>query len=409
MSRKSAMQGATPSQAITRSVDADELPEDYMDIGHSDRAAARSAMASDSASANASRNSSNSPQDDPSAGLGLDLRPRFLTNFIGQSALKSNLQIYISATKQRNEALEHLIFHGPPGLGKTTLAHVIANELEANLITTTAPLLSKAGDLAAILSNLQPGSVLFIDEIHRLSRTVEELLYSAMEDFVLDLIIGEGPAARSVRINLAPFTLIGATTRLGLLSAPFRDRFGIPIKLDFYAPTDLGVIIQKIAQKLGVNIAPDAALEIAKRARGTPRIAIRLFRRVRDFAEVIPAQDWPNFTSNPKTAAIPGLINLTLVHSALNKLGVDAWGLDELDRKYLQYIATHYRGGPVGIETIVSGMAEDRDTIEASVEAYLMQIGFVNRTPKGRTLTSSCSDYLANLADSFSTPSATKL
>ncbi|MDF3047071.1 MAG: ruvB [Candidatus Midichloriaceae bacterium] len=308
----------------------------------------------------------------------LKVRPRCLDDFIGQGQLKNNLKIFLEAAKSREEALDHVIFYGPPGLGKTTLSQIIAQELEVNIKITSGPTLSKAGELAAILTNLQSGDVLFIDEIHRLPAPVEEVLYSAMEDFALDLVIGDGPAARSVRISLPKFTLIGATTRLGLLSNPLKDRFGIPLKLDFYNDEELKSIVLRGAKVLGVEIIEDAAAKIAKCSRGTPRIALRLLRRVRDFQH----------------AAGHLKIELSTVRSALISLGIDDNGLDGLDHKYLMYIAQNYNGGPVGIDTISAGVAEDKDTIEDMVEPFLMQMGLVKRTPKGRELSSQAFSYL---------------
>jgi Holliday junction DNA helicase RuvB len=300
----------------------------------------------------------------------LRVRPRNLDDFIGQGQIKNNLKVFLSASKSRDEALDHVIFYGPPGLGKTTLSQIIAQELGVNIKITAGPILTKAGELAAILTNLQPKDVLFIDEIHRLTPTVEEILYSAMEDFAIDLVIGEGPAARSVRINLPKFTLIGATTRLGLLSNPLKDRFGIPLKLDFYDTNELMEIVLRGSKVLNVEVKSEAAFKIAQCSRGTPRISLRLLRRVRDFLHA---------SGNP-------VIELTTVKHALNSLGIDDSGLDGLDHKYLQYIAQNYNGGPVGIDTIAAGIAEDKDTIEDMVEPYLMQLGMVKRTPKGREL-----------------------
>lgn len=278
--------------------------------------------------------------------------------------------MFLEAAKSRGEALDHVVLYGPPGLGKTTLSQIVAQELGVDIRITAGPILTKAGDLAAILTNLKPNDVLFIDEIHRLPIAVEEVLYSAMEDYALDLVIGEGPAARSVRISLPKFTLIGATTRLGLLSNPLKDRFGIPLKLDFYNPKELQQIVERGAKVLDVSISSEAAGHIAKCSRGTPRISLRLLRRVRDFSHASGEHE----------------ISVAMVLQSLKNLGVDELGLDGLDRKYINYIAKHYNGGPVGIETISAGVAEDRDTIEDTVEPFLMQIGFLNRTPKGREL-----------------------
>ncbi|MEP3279858.1 MAG: Holliday junction branch migration DNA helicase RuvB [Stappiaceae bacterium] len=299
------------------------------------------------------------------------LRPQILDEFVGQAQARANLKIFIEAAKARKEALDHVLFVGPPGLGKTTLAQIMARELGVNFRATSGPVIAKAGDLAALLTNLEEGDVLFIDEIHRLSPAVEEVLYPAMEDFQLDLIIGEGPAARSVKIDLANFTLVAATTRLGLLTNPLRDRFGIPVRLTFYTIEELEHIVTRGARILEVGMTPDGAHEIARRARGTPRIAGRLLRRVRDFAIV-----------GNKEA-----IDRDLADGALSQLDVDAAGLDELDRRYLNCIAMKFGGGPVGIETIAAALSEPRDAIEEIVEPYLIQQGFVQRTPRGRLIT----------------------
>lgn len=299
------------------------------------------------------------------------IRPQRLADFVGQAQARSNLGVFIQAAGQRAEALDHVLFAGPPGLGKTTLAQIMARELGVGFRATSGPVIAKAGDLAALLTNLEARDVLFIDEIHRLSPAVEEILYPAMEDFQLDLIIGEGPAARSVRIDLNQFTLIGATTRLGLLTTPLRDRFGIHIRLSFYTVEELELILTRAARVLGVAIAPDGAHEIAKRARGTPRIAGRLLRRVRDFAAVAGQQT----------------INRALADQALQALDVDGLGLDTLDRRYLQVIALNYAGGPVGIDTIAAALSEPRDALEEIVEPFLLQQGFLQRTPRGRLLT----------------------
>lgn len=310
------------------------------------------------------------------------VRPESLQEFIGQQQLKQNLSIFIGAAKARNEALDHVLFYGPPGLGKTTLSRIIAKELGAEMRTTSGPMLAKPGDLAAILTNLQSGDVLFIDEIHRLSSTVEEILYSAMEDFSIDIIIGDGPAARTVKIDIPKFTLVGATTRLGMLTNPLRDRFGIPMKLDFYNQDELAAVVQRSSRILNIALDDEAAAGLAKCARGTPRIAIRLLRRVRDFA---------NYQGD-------STIGAELVQSALSALNIDILGLDRLDYLYLNFIATNFEGGPVGIETIAAGLSEDRDTIEDTIEPYLMQIGFVARTARGRMLTQNCVNYLADHA-----------
>jgi Holliday junction DNA helicase RuvB len=299
------------------------------------------------------------------------LRPQKLGEFIGQEKARANLEIFIKAARARNEALDHVLFVGPPGLGKTTLAQIVARELGVNFRATSGPVISKAGDLAALLTNLEERDVLFIDEIHRLNPQVEEILYPAMEDFQLDLIIGEGPAARSVKIELSRFTLVGATTRAGLLTNPLRDRFGIPVRLDFYTEAELEQIVTRGARVLGVAITKDGANEIARRARGTPRIAGRLLRRLRDFADV------------QGNAAI----DRAMADQALRALEVDAAGLDAMDRRYLSTIALNYGGGPVGVETIAAALSEPRDAIEDIIEPFLIQKGFVQRTPRGRLLT----------------------
>ncbi len=299
------------------------------------------------------------------------LRPQVLDEFIGQARAKTNLKVFIEAAKGRGEALDHVLFAGPPGLGKTTLAQIMARELGVNFRSTSGPVIAKAGDLAALLTNLEERDVLFIDEIHRLNPAVEEILYPAMEDFQLDLIIGEGPAARSVRIELAPFTLVGATTRTGLLTTPLRDRFGIPVRLEFYNEEELLDIVSRGSRVLGVAMSEDGAREIAKRSRGTPRIAGRLLRRVRDFASVDKIEK----------------IDRIVADHALGHLEVDSRGLDSLDHRYLHCIAVNFGGGPVGVETIAASLSEERDAIEEIIEPYLIQQGFVNRTPRGRTLT----------------------
>jgi holliday junction DNA helicase RuvB len=299
------------------------------------------------------------------------LRPQRLAEFIGQQQARSNLSVFIEAARARNEALDHVLFVGPPGLGKTTLAQIVARELGANFRATSGPVIAKAGDLAALLTNLEDRDVLFIDEIHRLNPAVEEILYPAMEDFQLDLIIGEGPAARSVKIDLSKFTLVGATTRAGLLTNPLRDRFGIPVRLNFYTEGELEEIVNRGARVLGIGITADGANEIARRARGTPRIAGRLLRRVRDFALV----------------AGEASIDREAADRALVQLEVDAAGLDAMDRRYLTMIAMNYGGGPVGIETIAAALSEPRDAIEEIIEPFLIQKGFIQRTPRGRLLT----------------------
>lgn len=298
------------------------------------------------------------------------MRPKTLDSFIGQKKGRENLAIFIEAAKKRGDALDHVLLAGPPGLGKTTLAQIVARELGAGFRSTAGPVISKAGDLAALLTNLEPHDVLFIDEIHRLSPAVEEVLYPAMEDFELDLIIGEGPAARSVKIDLPPFTLVGATTRTGLLTTPLRDRFGIPIYLGFYTSDELEFIIRRNAGLMGLEMTDDGAREIASRARGTPRVAGRLLRRVRDFANV----------ENAAT------VTAELADAALGRLDVDKAGLDGLDRRYLTVVAEKFLGGPVGIETLAAALGEPRDALEDIVEPFLIQLGFVNRTPRGRVL-----------------------
>ncbi|MBI2248881.1 Holliday junction ATP-dependent DNA helicase RuvB [Brevundimonas diminuta] len=295
------------------------------------------------------------------------LRPQTLSEFVGQSAAKGNLKVFIDAARARAEALDHVLLFGPPGLGKTTLAQIVARELGVGFRATSGPILAKAGDLAAILTNLEPRDVLFIDEIHRMAPQVEEILYPAMEDHVLDLIIGEGPSARSVRIDLAPFTLVGATTRAGLLATPLRDRFGIPLRLEFYTPEELTAVIRGAARKMGAAITEDGAMEIARRARGTPRIAGRLLRRVRDFADA-------EGTTIDRLAAA----------RALARLEVDEAGLDSLDRRFLKALIENYGGGPVGMDTLAAAIAEARDAVEDVIEPYLLQQGFIQRTPRGR-------------------------
>ncbi len=299
------------------------------------------------------------------------LRPQTLNDFVGQAQARANLKVFIEAAKVRGEALDHVLFVGPPGLGKTTLAQIMAKELGVNFRSTSGPVIAKAGDLAALLTNLEDRDVLFIDEIHRLSPAVEEILYPAMEDFQLDLIIGEGPAARSVKIDLAKFTLVAATTRLGLLTTPLRDRFGIPVRLNFYTVEELEYIVRRGARIMQMGISPDGALEVARRSRGTPRIAGRLLRRVRDFALVAGVD----------------VIDRKIADEALSRLEVDNRGFDQLDRRYLDMIARNFGGGPVGIETIAAGLSEPRDAIEDIIEPYMIQQGFLQRTPRGRVLT----------------------
>ncbi len=304
--------------------------------------------------------------EDPDAAL----RPKTLAEFVGQEAARDNLSVFIESAKQRGEAMDHVLFFGPPGLGKTTLAAIIARELGVNFRATSGPVIAKAGDLAALLTNLESGDVLFIDEIHRLNPVVEEVLYPAMEDRALDLIIGEGPSARSVRIDLPAFTLIGATTRAGLLTTPLRDRFGIPVRLQFYSVAELERVVLRGAGLLGVGLDAGGAEEIARRARGTPRVAGRLLRRVRDFAQVAGA----------------AVITRDVADSALTRLEVDSLGLDLQDRRYLSMIADIYKGGPVGVETLAAGLSEPRDTIEDVIEPYLIQLGLVARTARGRCI-----------------------
>jgi Holliday junction DNA helicase RuvB len=306
------------------------------------------------------------------------LRPKRLDDFVGQRRAKDNLRVFVEAARARGEALDHVLFHGPPGLGKTTLAHIVANELGVNFRSTSGPVITKPGDLAALLTNLEKGDVLFIDEIHRLSPSVEEVLYPAMEDYCLDLMIGEGPSARSVKIDLPRFTLIGATTRSGLLAKPLLDRFGIPVRLDFYEHADLQKIVLRGAGKLGASMSEDGAMEVARRSRGTPRVAGRLLRRVRDVATVESAK----------------MIDCAVADRALQRLEIDGLGLDPLDRRYLRLIAEHFGGGPVGVETIAASLAEARDAVEDVIEPFLLQCGLIQRTPRGRILSASAWKHL---------------
>ncbi len=299
------------------------------------------------------------------------IRPQQLKDFVGQRTLCENLEVFVTAARQRGEALDHVLLFGPPGLGKTTLAQIVAREMGVSFRATSGPVIARAGDLAALLTNLQPHDVLFIDEIHRLSPAVEEILYPAMEDFALDIIIGEGPAARSVRIDLPPFTLVGATTRSGLITRPLRERFGIPLRLNFYSPDELQSIVERGARVLDMALTPEGAAEIAGRARGTPRVAGRLLRRVRDFAAVAAAEK----------------IDRAVADGALTRLEVDAGGFDAMDRRYLAMIARNYAGGPVGVETLAAALSEQRDVLEEVIEPYLIQQGLLQRTPRGRILT----------------------
>lgn len=317
-------------------------------------------------------------EDEQGINTPISLRPTCLADFVGQRQVCDNLKVFIEAAKKRREALDHVLLFGPPGLGKTTLASIVAKELAVGFRATSAPMISKSGDLAAILTNLEPNDVLFIDEIHRLNPAIEEVLYSAMEDFQLDLIIGEGPSARSVRIDLQPFTLVGATTRSGMLSTPLRERFGIPLRLEFYSPEELEKIVSRGASLLDMPLSKEGAMEIAKRSRGTPRVAGRLLRRVRDFGSM----------------AETGRVDDKIADHALRRLDVDKLGLDAFDRRYLQCIVTNYGGGPVGADTLAAALSEERDTIEEVVEPFLLKLGFLQRTPRGRVISDLGCEYL---------------
>lgn len=309
--------------------------------------------------------------------LDLALRPLSFDEYVGQDRVKDNLKVFIQAARERGEALDHVLFSGPPGLGKTTLAHIIAREMGANIKTTSGPVIERAGDLAAILTNLEKGDVLFVDEIHRLNRVIEEILYPAMEDYQLDIIIGQGPSARSIKLDLPPFTLVGATTRAGLLTSPLRERFGVLARLEFYPPEDLKRIVNRSARLLGIEIDDDGAHEIARRSRGTPRIANRLLRRVRDFAQVAGGR----------------IVDIHAAKSALERLEVDGRGLDSMDKKLLLTIIDKFGGGPVGVDTLAAAVAEERDTIEDVYEPYLIQEGLIERTPRGRLATQAAYEH----------------
>jgi len=310
------------------------------------------------------------------AGLDLALRPTSLDEYVGQDRVKDNLRVFIRAARERGEALDHVLFSGPPGLGKTTLAHIIAREMDVGIKTTSGPVIERAGDLAAILTNLEDGDVLFVDEIHRMNRVIEEILYPAMEDYKLDIIIGQGPSARTIKLDLPPFTLVGATTRTGLLTSPLRDRFGVLMRLEFYPPEDLLKIVMRSAKLLGIEADEDGAIEIAKRSRGTPRVANRLLRRVRDFAQLEG-----------------GAIGKDVADMALDRLEVDHMGLDSMDKKLLLSIIDKFGGGPVGLDTLAAAVAEERDTIEDVYEPYLIQEGLLERTPRGRVATQAAYEH----------------
>ncbi|HKI98754.1 MAG TPA: Holliday junction branch migration DNA helicase RuvB [bacterium] len=318
----------------------------------------------------------------------LPLRPHTLAQYVGQVEIKDNLRVFIEAAKKRRQSLDHVLLSGPPGLGKTTLAHILAHELGVNLHSTSGPVLERQGDLAAILTNLEAGDLLFIDEIHRMNRLVEEVLYSAMEDFKLDIMIGQGPMARSVKLDVAPFTLVAATTRTGLLSSPLRDRFGIPLRLNFYAADELQQIVLRSAGILGIGIEPEAALELARRSRGTPRVANRLLRRVRDFAE----------------QAADGVITLAVVEHGLARLGIDTCGLDPFHLEILQVVVKKFHGGPVGLSTLTAALSEPKDTIEEVYEPFLIQEGFLQKTPRGRVATPKAFGHLGLPADTMLPP-----